>query len=133
VGSFDVFLCHNTVDKPAVRQIAQMLVKEGIKPWLDEDQIRPGTTWQTALGEQIRSTTSSAVFVDNGGVGSSQPIERFIWGTTGRKPAELANVSGSNKTPTMQEAASRLVAGGSEEVESDNVISGARLRRFPSR
>jgi hypothetical protein len=26
---FDVFLCHNSVDKPAVREIAQMLVKVG--------------------------------------------------------------------------------------------------------
>jgi TIR domain len=38
---FDVFLCHNSEDTPAVREIAQMLVKEGIKPWLDEDEIRP--------------------------------------------------------------------------------------------
>jgi hypothetical protein len=37
---FDVFLCHNSADKPAVREIAQKLKKEGIKPWLDEEQIR---------------------------------------------------------------------------------------------
>lgn len=60
---FDIFLCHNSEDKPAVREIAQQLCKEGIKPWLDEDQIRPGTTWQTALGEQIGSIKSAAVFV----------------------------------------------------------------------
>jgi len=35
---FDVFLCHNSEDKPAVRAIAQKLVKEGIKPWLDENK-----------------------------------------------------------------------------------------------
>jgi hypothetical protein len=33
---FDVFLCHNSEDKPAVREIAQQLVREGITPWLDE-------------------------------------------------------------------------------------------------
>ena len=38
---FDVFLCHNNEDEPAVREMAQMLVKEGIEPWLDEDEIRP--------------------------------------------------------------------------------------------
>jgi hypothetical protein len=32
---FDVFLCHNSEDKSAVREIAQQLVREGIKPWLD--------------------------------------------------------------------------------------------------
>jgi hypothetical protein len=50
---FDVFLCHNSEDKPEVRQIARRLAAEGIKPWLDEEQIRPGTSWQTALGQQI--------------------------------------------------------------------------------
>jgi TIR domain len=47
---FDVFLCHNSEDKPAVREIAQKLSEKKIKPWLDEEQIRPGTSWQTALG-----------------------------------------------------------------------------------
>ena len=72
---FDVFLCHNSEDKPAVREIAQMLVKEGIKPWLDEEQIRPGTTWQKALGEQIGSIKSAAVFVGKNGIGPWQDEE----------------------------------------------------------
>jgi hypothetical protein len=72
---FDVFLCHNSVDKPAVREIAQMLVKEGIAPWLDEDQIMPGTTWQTALGEQIEGIKSAAVFVGDAGLGPWQNQE----------------------------------------------------------
>jgi hypothetical protein len=33
---FDVFLCHNSEDKPAVRDISRQLVREGINPWLDE-------------------------------------------------------------------------------------------------
>jgi hypothetical protein len=59
----------------------------------------------------------------------SQPLERLIWGITGQKPAQLANVLLSNKPPTMQETAPRLIAGGDEEAGSDNVISGTRL--FP--
>jgi hypothetical protein len=43
---FDVFLCHNSEDKPAVRKIARTLAKKEIKPWLDEKEIRPGTSWQ---------------------------------------------------------------------------------------
>jgi hypothetical protein len=61
---FDVFLCHNSEDKPAVREIAQKLAKEGIKPWLDEEQIRPGTSWQTALEQQIESIKSAAVLLE---------------------------------------------------------------------
>jgi hypothetical protein len=59
---FDVFLCHNSEDKPAVREISKRLVSEGIKPWLDEEQIPPGTSWQTELGERINSIKSAAVF-----------------------------------------------------------------------
>jgi hypothetical protein len=69
VEIFDVFPCHNSKDKPAVREIAQMLVKSGIKPWVDEDQIRRGTSWQTALRQQIESIKSAAVFVGESGLG----------------------------------------------------------------
>jgi eukaryotic-like serine/threonine-protein kinase len=72
---FDVFLCHNSEDKPTVRAIAKKLVREGIKPWLDEEQIRPGTSWQKAIGEQIDSIKSAAVFVGKNGVGLWQDEE----------------------------------------------------------
>ncbi len=72
---FDVFLCHNSADKPAVREIAEKLKKEGIKPWLDEEQIPPGTSWQTVLGEQIESIKSAAVFVGDAGLGPWQNQE----------------------------------------------------------
>jgi hypothetical protein len=72
---FDVFLCHNSDDKPAVREIARMLVKEGIKPWLDEEQIRPGTSWQKALRQQIESIKSAAVLLGESDVGPWQDRE----------------------------------------------------------
>jgi hypothetical protein len=34
---FDVFLCHNSEDKPAVREISKLLKGNNIKPWLDEE------------------------------------------------------------------------------------------------
>ena len=66
---FDVFLCHHGDDKPAVREIAQQLVQEGIKPWLDEREIPSGTSWQTALEQQIGFLKSAAVFVGDSGIG----------------------------------------------------------------
>jgi hypothetical protein len=76
---FDVFLCHNSQDKPGVREIGQRLATEGIKPWLDVEQIRPGATWQTVLGEQIKSIKSAAVFVGNGASarGRTRRFRRF--------------------------------------------------------
>jgi TIR domain len=73
--SFDVFLCHNSEDKPVVREISRKLVENNIRPWLDEDEIRPGTSWQTALGRQIESIKSAAVFVGASGIGPWQNQE----------------------------------------------------------
>jgi hypothetical protein len=61
--SFDVFLCHNSEDKPAIREISGTLAQENITAWLDEDEIRPGTSWQTELGWQIASIGSAAVLL----------------------------------------------------------------------
>jgi hypothetical protein len=78
---FDVFLCHNSEDKPAIREIWQKLVKEGIKPWLDEMEIRPGTSWQTALEQQIENIKSAAVFVGERGVGIGSGLRFRLFST----------------------------------------------------
>jgi eukaryotic-like serine/threonine-protein kinase len=72
---FDVFLCHNNEDKPEIRRIADDLIKEGIKPWLDEREIRPGTFWQIELEKQIANIKSVTVFVGESGIGPWQHIE----------------------------------------------------------
>jgi WD40 repeat protein len=41
-GDFDVFLSYNTDDQPEVFKIAKQLKEEGIRPWLDEDELDPG-------------------------------------------------------------------------------------------
>jgi hypothetical protein len=35
---FDVFLSHNSKDKPAVRWLKDLLVEHEVAVWLDEDQ-----------------------------------------------------------------------------------------------
>ena len=73
--SFNVFLCHHSEDKPEIRQIAKDLEGLGIRPWLDEREIRPGTSWQQAVGEQIENIESAAVFVGKSGIGPWQNRE----------------------------------------------------------
>ncbi|MDD1621362.1 MAG: toll/interleukin-1 receptor domain-containing protein, partial [Methylococcaceae bacterium] len=77
---FDVFLCHNTEDKDEIRGMADKLINRQIKPWLDEREIRPGTSWQDALEEQIELVNSAAVFVGENGLGpwQRQEIRAFI-------------------------------------------------------
>src|SRR5258708_5285692 len=67
--------CHRSEDKPAVREISKKLTERKIKPWLDEEQIRPGTLWQTALERQIESIKAAAVFVGENGIGPWQQPE----------------------------------------------------------
>ncbi len=57
---FDVFLCHNSKDKPEVKRIAELLKAQGIVPWLDEWELRPGLPWQRALEEQIEHIKTAA-------------------------------------------------------------------------
>jgi hypothetical protein len=77
---FDVFLCHNSKDKPAVIKIATQLQQLQIKPWLDIWELRPGVTWQPELEKQIAHIKSAAVFVGSSGFGpwQNQEIDAFL-------------------------------------------------------
>jgi hypothetical protein len=74
-GEFDVFLCHNDEDKPAVRRVHELLQERGILPWLDELDLRPGCSWQEELEKQIESIKAAAVFLGPNGVGPWQNWE----------------------------------------------------------
>lgn len=66
---FDVFLSHNSKDKPAVRELAETLRSRGLKVWLDEWDLIPGRPWQDALEEIIQTVRSAAVLVGKDGLG----------------------------------------------------------------
>jgi len=72
---FDVFLCHNSEDKPAVKIIGEQLKELGILPWLDEWELRPGLPWRRALEEQIKSIKAAAVFIGKNNIGPWQDTE----------------------------------------------------------
>ncbi len=72
---FDVFLVHNSQDKPQVRAIAQELKRCGLKPWLDEEQILPGRSFQDVIQKAIQSVKSAAIFIGSKGLGQWQIME----------------------------------------------------------
>jgi len=47
-GRYQVFLSHNSTDKPLVEAIAQKLENEGIHPWLDKWNLIPGAPFLRA-------------------------------------------------------------------------------------
>jgi tetratricopeptide (TPR) repeat protein len=67
--TFDLFLSHNSRDKPAVREIAEALRGRKIRVWLDEDELIPGRPWQEALEEIIETARAAAVLVGKDGLG----------------------------------------------------------------
>ena len=74
-GDYDVFLCHNSKDKPHVIAIGERLKERGILPWLDIWEIRPGLRWQKELQRNIKMMKSAAVFIGARGAGPWQELE----------------------------------------------------------
>ena len=72
---FDVFLSHNSRDKPAVIQLAKRLKAQGLNVWLDVWELRPGQPWQEALEHIIETTQTAAVLVGADGFGPWQSRE----------------------------------------------------------
>lgn len=72
---FDVFLSHNSQDKPSVRELGELLKKRGLTVWLDEWELIPGRPWQEALEDVIGTTESAAVLVGGDGIGPWQTPE----------------------------------------------------------
>lgn len=72
---FDVFLSHNSKDKLQVRAIAEQLKRRGLKPWLDEEQIFPGQSFQFAIQEAIHNVRSVAIFIGSDTFSKWQVLE----------------------------------------------------------
>ena len=69
LSKFDIFLSHNSADKPLVECIAQKLQAAGKAPWLDEWCLVPGQAWQYGLANALRGCATCGVFVGQNGMG----------------------------------------------------------------
>jgi formylglycine-generating enzyme required for sulfatase activity len=104
---FDVFLCYNSQDNPAVIEIANQLKANNINPWLDKWHLRPGSSWQDSLEDQIDQIRTAAVFVGNSGLGPWQieEIKAFLRAFVNRKcpviPVLLPNAPKEPKLPVF--------------------------------
>ena len=108
-GQFDVFLCHNTSDKPAVKRIGRQLIERQILPWLDEWELQPGMAWQRTLEEQLGGIRAAAVFVGANGMGPWQRQEldgllrQFVKRSCPVIPVLLPNAPSEPKLPLFLE------------------------------
>ena len=74
-AEFDVFLSHNSDDKPFVRLVAARLQREGVRFFLDESSLVPGTMFQQPLEQALASSRSCAVFIGPEGWGAWHKLE----------------------------------------------------------
>lgn len=65
---YDVFLSHNSADKPAVEILAEKLVDTGLNPWLDKWNLIPGEPWQEELEAALDACQTVAVFLGPTGI-----------------------------------------------------------------
>ncbi|MEB3359741.1 MAG: GUN4 domain-containing protein [Synechococcales bacterium] len=72
---FDVFLAHSSKDKPLIRQIYRQLRARGIRPWLDEEEIPPGTKFQDEIQQAIGQIKTAAICIGQNDLGPWQALE----------------------------------------------------------
>ncbi|TAN50522.1 MAG: toll/interleukin-1 receptor domain-containing protein [Methylococcaceae bacterium] len=84
---FDVFLSHNSQDKPVVRELTQKLETRGLRVWLDEEQLIPGRPWQAALETAIKEAKTAAVLIGANGLGpwETPEMHAFLQQTVSQK------------------------------------------------
>ncbi|MBD0265984.1 MAG: toll/interleukin-1 receptor domain-containing protein [Tolypothrix sp. Co-bin9] len=102
--NFDVFLCHNSEDKPEVEQIANKLKRQRIRPWLDAWELPPGQRWQPILEQHIEQVSSAAVFIGSNGLGPWQDEEKdFILRELNKRNCPIIPVllSTASQTPSL--------------------------------
>lgn len=66
---FDVFLSHNAAEKAIVIELSSRLRCRGLRPWLDEWELRPGSSWLEGLEKGLKSCRSCAVLIGKAGFG----------------------------------------------------------------
>ncbi len=74
-GAFDVFLCHNSQDKSAVRELGQELGDMGLLAWIDEERLLPGDVVQEKLERAIQQAGAVIVCIGPQGIGRWQTVE----------------------------------------------------------
>jgi len=74
---FHVFICHNSKDKPAARQINRKLRDHGILPWIDEKKVLAGDCFPKKLEKAIDQAPVMAVLLGPHGMGRWQEQEYY--------------------------------------------------------
>jgi hypothetical protein len=67
---FDVFLSHNSQEKPYVEEIATWLRTQNMRVWYDKWELRPGMPWQQELEQGILNSIAVIICIGKSGLGT---------------------------------------------------------------
>lgn len=73
-----VFLCHSSGDKAAIRQLYDRLHQDGVNPWLDEKKLIPGQVWRTEIEKAVRASDAVVVCLSRTAVTKEGFVQREI-------------------------------------------------------
>jgi hypothetical protein len=74
----NLFLCHASADKQHVRTLCDLLVSDGVKPWLDEREILPGQDWEFEIRNALRSADIVVVCLSTRSVTKEGYVQKEI-------------------------------------------------------
>lgn len=63
VQTYDVFLSYARQDRRVAREIADNLQRQGVKCWLDSEQIKPGDSWAEKIQDGINNSHACMVLL----------------------------------------------------------------------
>lgn len=75
--AYDVYICYDEVDEIEVMSIGEKLKTEGILPWFDILEVKPGTPEKRRQEQQIRKIPAAAVFVGQHKIVDRQELQMY--------------------------------------------------------
>lgn len=73
-----IFLCHASVDKPAVRKLSRYLRSKGMDPWLDVEKLLPGESWEVEIPKALFNSDVILVCLSKNSVDKEGYVQKEI-------------------------------------------------------
>ena len=72
---YDIFLSYHRSDLTTVKSIAKVLMKRGLKPFLDKWNLTPGQPWLQEIEETLQTSRAFGILIGAKGIGPVQVAE----------------------------------------------------------
>ena len=90
--AYDVFLSHNSREKPLVERLARRLRDAGLEVWFDAWCLTAGERWQDELALGVRASRTCAILIGGHDVGDWEREEVHLAVDRAAKHRGLADV-----------------------------------------